>query len=220
MARLANRDPGARAQPAARSQDFKRYRSIETMMRIVSAITVEFLRGLPAIVGGEALDETQRLVEQWALAGHVVVRTGNPVRRQDGRWELAQEIVEAEAQGYSSLVGGRVLVSQHAEKRSLGRSLQAEPGLDFPADSTFALYLLLTFPDCPILPALTNEPAIVAHCQDMQSIPPLRHAFSLGGPAQRVALLDPEGAQRGWILESDKIPYSVVFQRPTRRPSR
>ncbi|MDJ0836036.1 MAG: DUF6073 family protein [Acidobacteriota bacterium] len=81
---------------------------------------------------------------KFTAVGPVRVRRDNPRTPPDGRTEIATEIVSMELRGMSGM--GEIIIRENGNRTSTGLIKQMTPGVDFPADSFFDLFVEIHTP--------------------------------------------------------------------------
>ncbi len=86
------------------------------------------------------------LIETVILTGHAVVLRGNPYDPGDGRWRIDTQLDTLLLEGYSISQGDTMFVSlNRTMPPATGYIQQITPGIDYPAESFFDVYYLVTF---------------------------------------------------------------------------
>jgi hypothetical protein len=194
-------------------QQFKIYSPADVTMKSVSPITIVFKETQPDSRRPLA-DPVNQPNEEVVFVGHIIVRRGNPRQRPDGRWEVPQEIIEADAVGQSRVLGGAVRIIQNPNKRTLGTTVQRDPGIDFPADSSFNVHFQLLAADNLNIPPLINALEVNVASAEITRIPPLFHAYRHRYDERPVPLVDETGNIHAWFVEGRKVLTDVDNQRP------
>lgn len=107
------------------------------------------------VPGAAALPFVGQL-ERVELVGPALITRSDPQDSDDdGLVDIQTEIVEMELTGMASF--GEVIVRPHPDQPSLGMVEQQEPGVDFPADSFFDVFVEVELPHISMT-AVTEEP--------------------------------------------------------------
>ena len=194
-------------------QQFKIFTPADVTMKSVSPITIVF-KEQPPDSSKPLTDPVNQPNEEVVFIGHIVVRRGNPRQRPDGRWEIPQEITEANAVGQSRMLGGAVRIIQNPNKRTLGTTVQKEPGVDFPAVSSFNVHFQLLSLDNDAIPSLVNALEVNVASAEITRIPPIYHAYRHRYDERPVPLVDDNGQIHAWFVEGRKVLIDIENQRP------
>ncbi len=196
-----------------RDQRFQPYGSGDVRMAAVSWVTLVHREKAPDLT--KPLDHPDnRPSEKVVLAGYILVRRGEPATGPDGRTAIPQEVLDADGIGFSKFLGGRVRLIQDPERRSLGKTIQRTPGVDFPADSYFNIHFQITALDVPGSPVLRTRDRVNIASAEIQAIPPIGASFDHNYKDKPVALVDDTGKVHAWLVEGNKMPTTLLEDRP------
>lgn len=187
---------------------FKGYRSGDTKITSVSPITLVF-RESPPDLSKPLDDPVNQPSENIILTGFILVRRGDPEPGKDGRWQIPQEILDADGIGFSRTLNSRIRLTQHSKKRSVGKTVQLTAGVDFPAKSYFDINFQIVALDRPDLPVLETSADIHIASAEISSIPPLGHTYAHHYGQNPVALVDDSGRAYAWLVEGQKVTIEV-----------
>jgi hypothetical protein len=128
------------------------------------------------------------------LSGPTVIGRGDPFDPGDGHWTIETEIVEMSLTGLVDPVGP-ITVSRHSTSSSLGFVTQIVPGIDFPAESFFDVFVEV---ETPLGPLFNSVP--VGMLAEIQAIPPFDEPFSSLNPVELFESTNPTGPPVGRIV--------------------
>lgn len=191
---------------------FKAYPAGIAHLEVESHIDVVF-RSAPPDPLKPCSDPSNQPCETLVMRGTLtVLRQGPEPSDEVGKFEIRQEVIMAETRGRSSVLGKDLVLRQSATRRTLGKTIQKSAGSDFPADSSFEVFIEISALNDGGFPTVSNtEPIRVSGV--ITQIPPIGTPFA-HKPGVATPLRDGNGQILAWTMLGKKDPKAVISQMP------